>query len=61
METDNVIKISPELPMVCPFRTHMKMQNGNEQIVLFPECQGNACPYFNVDAMSNSERCRRAI
>lgn len=62
---DNVSVMSPELPTVCPFRTQTRMipnqYNAVDQVMLYPECMGNACPFFNVDAESNADRCFRAM
>ena len=62
---DSVTIISPELAMVCPFRTQTRMipnqYNAVDQVVLYPECQGNVCPYFDVDAEVNAKRCLRTL
>jgi hypothetical protein len=57
--------ISPEKPLVCPFRTLTKLipnQFGAaDQMIEFPECHGNACPFYDSNAVTNSDKCLRAV
>lgn len=51
--------------LVCPFRTETKLvpneYNAANQIVLFPECQYEVCPFYNNSAHNNTERCLRSL
>lgn len=53
--------VNPEPELVCPFRTRTKLIPNDfgaaDQVVEFPECQGRACPFYNVKAKDNTEKC----
>lgn len=57
------LKIIPESQLVCPFRTKVRLvpneYGTTDQLVEYPNCQGNACPFFVTDATVNEDRCRR--
>lgn len=61
---DMEIIVTPEPWLVCPFRTKTKLVPNDfgaaDQIIEFPDCQGRACPFYNDEAVDNTERCLKA-